>query len=236
MHNIALFSDIHGNYHALQAVLNKINQIGADQIFCLGDILFNHAGTDEVVELLDQNNVFMIRGNHDEPLNDITLNHFKNRGWALELEHWLKHHTNPSVIERLASLPTSHQLTLNSGEELLLFHAHPDNLWARINSAHAPHEELVAAFGSLPADILAYGHYHQPHFFRLNGKLLINVASVDSHTNVIPDDLTRFTMLHSQSDRTVVTQYTLTYDIEAQNKMDSEKNPPGFPESSVARS
>ena len=66
MTKYALFSDIHGNYFALKAVLEKINQIGVDQIFCLGDILLNHGGTDEVIELLDQHQVFMLRGNHDE--------------------------------------------------------------------------------------------------------------------------------------------------------------------------
>ena len=35
---IAVISDIHGNMQALNAVLDDINKIGADKIFCLGDL------------------------------------------------------------------------------------------------------------------------------------------------------------------------------------------------------
>jgi predicted phosphodiesterase len=111
-----------------------------------------------------------------------------------------------------------------------MFHSHPDNLWARINSFHTPLEVLHNAFGGLQADILVYGHYHHPHMLRLNGKLLLNVASVDSHTNLIPDTLTRFTILESFQDRTIINQYTLPYDIKSQEKIDQERNVPMFPE------
>ena len=73
-------------------------------------------------------------------------------------------------------------------------------------------------------------YYHHPHMLRLNGKLLLNVASVDSHTNLIPDTLTRFTILESFQDRTIINQYTIPYDIESQEKIDRERNVPMFPE------
>lgn len=231
MTKYAFFSDIHGNFFALTAVLEKINQLGVDQIFCLGDVLFNHGATDEVVNLLDQHHVVMLRGNHDEPLEDnIHLVQFKHQDLVLKVDRWLSENTSKSVRERLANLPITHEINLENGEKLLLFHAHPENLWARINSAQAPMEVLTQSFGHLPADILIYGHFHHPHIIRLNGKLLVNVASIDSHTNLIPDNLTRFTLLESLPDRNIITQYTLEYDIEAQNRMDQERNLPQFPE------
>ncbi len=229
MTKYALFSDVHGNYYALKAVLKKINQIGVDQIFCLGDILLNHGATDEVIELLDKNQVFLLRGNHDEPLGiKENLVRFKHREWVVSIDKWLEEHTSKKYRERLANLPITHEILLENGEKTLLFHSHPDNLWEWTNSAQAPMDVLEKNFAHLPADILIYGHYHQPHMMRLNGKILVNVASVDSHTNVIPDELTRFTLLESLPDRNIFTQYTLSYDIKKQNAMDKERNVPPF--------
>ena len=39
MSRFAVISDIHGNLHALQAVLARINQLDVDGIICLGDIV-----------------------------------------------------------------------------------------------------------------------------------------------------------------------------------------------------
>jgi len=39
MNRIAVVSDIHSNVHALEAVLKRIDDIGVDAIYCLGDIV-----------------------------------------------------------------------------------------------------------------------------------------------------------------------------------------------------
>ena len=36
---IAIFSDVHGNYQATQAILEDINKNNFDEIICLGDII-----------------------------------------------------------------------------------------------------------------------------------------------------------------------------------------------------
>ena len=36
---IALFSDVHGNLHALDAVLADISDAGASEVYCLGDLV-----------------------------------------------------------------------------------------------------------------------------------------------------------------------------------------------------
>lgn len=229
MKRYAFFSDVHGNLYALKAVLEEIKNIGVDQIFSLGDTLFNHATTDEVIDVLDDNEVILIRGNHDEPLeNKIGRVQSKHRAWVTQIENWLIRNTKPATRQRLSTLPITRELTLENGQQLLMFHAHPDNLWARINSATAPMEDIKEAFLNLPADILVYGHYHQPHIMPLNGKTLVNVASVDSHTSMMDDKMTRFTILESHPDRNIFTQYTLPYDSAAQDQIDLEKDFPKY--------
>jgi predicted phosphodiesterase len=59
---IALFSDIHGNTPGLQAILTHMDtQGGADFLFSLGDMLVGGPGTDDIIELLLERNVQMIR-------------------------------------------------------------------------------------------------------------------------------------------------------------------------------
>jgi predicted phosphodiesterase len=61
----ALISDIHSNLEALEAVLEDIRQQGAEQIFCLGDIIGYGPNPRECIDLVmkcDQ----CILGNHDQ--------------------------------------------------------------------------------------------------------------------------------------------------------------------------
>lgn len=61
----AIISDIHGNYIALQAVLKSIDEQGADEIYCLGDIVGYYSQVNECCEELRKRNVKCILGNHD---------------------------------------------------------------------------------------------------------------------------------------------------------------------------
>ena len=63
----ALFSDIHGNLEALQAVLADMERQGPlDGRLCLGDVVGYGASPEECVELVRQSGAETIRGNHDE--------------------------------------------------------------------------------------------------------------------------------------------------------------------------
>ncbi len=61
---IALISDIHSNAIALKAVLRDIEAQGAEQIYCLGDIVGYGPQPDECLDLAQQWDVVLM-GNHD---------------------------------------------------------------------------------------------------------------------------------------------------------------------------
>jgi predicted phosphodiesterase len=61
----ALFSDIHGNLEALQAVLADISNRSADRLICLGDIVGYGASPNECVEAVRASGALAIAGNHD---------------------------------------------------------------------------------------------------------------------------------------------------------------------------
>ena len=62
---IAIVSDIHGNFPALEAVMQDIKKYNVKQIVSLGDIGGYYPFINEVIENLKKYNVINIVGNHD---------------------------------------------------------------------------------------------------------------------------------------------------------------------------
>lgn len=62
---IAVLADIHGNYRALQAVLEDMDARGADGILSLGDNIGYGPEPEEVVTILRRRQVFSVMGNHE---------------------------------------------------------------------------------------------------------------------------------------------------------------------------
>src|SRR6266550_3565318 len=62
---IAIISDIHGNYVALQEVLKAIDKMGIKDIYCLGDVVGYYPQVKECCDELRERNIKCIIGNHD---------------------------------------------------------------------------------------------------------------------------------------------------------------------------
>ncbi|HSX15571.1 MAG TPA: metallophosphoesterase family protein [Candidatus Saccharimonadales bacterium] len=97
---IALISDIHGNFVALEAVLKEIDKLGTADIYCLGDSVGYYPQVNEVLDELRRRDVKAVMGNHDwylladsfcdrsQTVND-TISYQKKSVSAVNLE-WLK--------------------------------------------------------------------------------------------------------------------------------------------------
>ena len=62
---IAIFSDIHGNKEALQAIINDIKNNDIDEIISLGDNIGIGPNPKECLDLIINNNINMVLGNHE---------------------------------------------------------------------------------------------------------------------------------------------------------------------------
>ncbi len=62
---IAILSDVHGNYVALEQVLKSIDNMGIKDIYCLGDIVGYYPQVNEVCDELRKRDARCIIGNHD---------------------------------------------------------------------------------------------------------------------------------------------------------------------------
>lgn len=62
---LALISDIHGNYEALQRVLEDIESRACDRIVCLGDLVDGGPENSRVLAAIQSRGIPAVRGNHD---------------------------------------------------------------------------------------------------------------------------------------------------------------------------
>lgn len=62
---IAVFTDIHGNLEALNAILEDIKKHNVNKIICLGDTIGFGPNSKECIDLLIENKIDMAFGNHE---------------------------------------------------------------------------------------------------------------------------------------------------------------------------
>ncbi|HHV34153.1 MAG TPA: metallophosphoesterase family protein [Syntrophomonadaceae bacterium] len=62
---IGIIADIHGNHLALQAVLEDIPKRGAEQVYCLGDLVGYAPFPNEVIDIIRQVRIPTVMGNYD---------------------------------------------------------------------------------------------------------------------------------------------------------------------------
>jgi predicted phosphodiesterase len=86
---IAIFSDIHGNLEALQAVLEDLAAQRCELRYCAGDCVGYGANPSECIGLLRTQSICTVRGNHDEAAAfDTPLDNYN--GVAAEALRWTR--------------------------------------------------------------------------------------------------------------------------------------------------
>jgi predicted phosphodiesterase len=148
---VAIASDIHGNKQAFQAVIAAAEATGAEELWCLGDLVGYGAEPDACVALADAHCTVCLAGNHDLAVVEVlSLDDF-SRGAALAA-YWTREVIRPETREYLLSLSPQ-----SSAEGVGLFHASPrDPIWEYVLSALAA--ELC--FDATDFRISFIGHSH----------------------------------------------------------------------------
>lgn len=65
---LAILADIHGNYPALLAALDRADQLGCERVISLGDVAGYYAQPNECIQVLRARRVLNLMGNHDHYL------------------------------------------------------------------------------------------------------------------------------------------------------------------------
>src|ERR1700693_962160 len=100
---VAIVSDIHGNRHAFEAVLDAIGASDCEEMWCLGDLVGYGAEPDACVELARRHASICLAGNHDLGVRgSLPLEQF-SRGAALAAR-WTQDTIAPETREFLDGL------------------------------------------------------------------------------------------------------------------------------------
>jgi predicted phosphodiesterase len=126
---VAIVSDIHGNRHAFETVLEEVAASDCQELWCLGDLVGYGADPDACVELASAHAAVCLAGNHDLGVcGRLDLDEF-SRGAALAAR-W----TQATIAEPTRAYLTG--LEPESGDEVVgLYHASPrDPVWEYVLS------------------------------------------------------------------------------------------------------
>jgi predicted phosphodiesterase len=126
---VAIISDIHGNRHAFEAVLEAVRADGADATWCLGDLVGYGADPDACVALAREHADACLAGNHDLAVTGaLPIDEF-SPGAAAAVE-WTQEAMEPANVTYLRGLRPSDQR-----EGVGLYHASPrDPVWEYVLS------------------------------------------------------------------------------------------------------
>ena len=151
---IGVFSDIHGNLQALQAVIGTLDDHGVDELFCCGDVVGYGGNPNECCELLRRRKVPTIAGNHDHAaLLRTNISFFNDIARAAVL--WTRDELTEENRDYLSSLPLAH-----ASDDFFFVHASPaaPAEWNYILTLGEARE----AFQYFDQRFCFIGHSHQP--------------------------------------------------------------------------
>ena len=169
---VALFSDVHGNLAALDAVLEELERQRVDELVCLGDVAVGPQGA-ACVERIAALGCPVVRGNWDAWFLDGIPALEGEIGEKLAATGaWWAAQLSAAQRQRLRGYLPTYRVG-----PMLCFHGSPRSNEDWI-AAETPDEELERVLDGARDAVLAGGHTHLPLVRRHRGSLLVNPGSV----------------------------------------------------------
>ena len=152
---LAVFSDVHSNLHALEAVLNAIDELGIKEMVCCGDVVGYGAYPNECVDILRRRNIPTLAGNHDHAALGLTDVNYFNEIAKLAV-FWTRERLTPENAAWLRERPFTHEI----GNKYFFVHASPfqPDQWGYVLTFG----DARIAFERFSHTFCFIGHSHQP--------------------------------------------------------------------------
>ena len=177
----AVFSDVHANLPALEAILEDIEAQGVESTVCLGDLVGYGPFPNEVVALIRERGIPTIMGNYDQGIGYST----GDCGCAYKTERqraegtaslkWTQEVCTEETRAILRTLEDRFLLKIPAGE-ILAVHGSP----RRINEylfEDRPESALARIVKENPYRGILFGHTHIPYIRQVEGTTFVNVGS-----------------------------------------------------------
>jgi diadenosine tetraphosphatase ApaH/serine/threonine PP2A family protein phosphatase len=148
---VAVVSDIHGNLHALEAVLSAVDTLEPDELWCLGDLVGYGPRPNECCQAIRERASVCLAGNHDlGVLGTIDLAEFSDE--AAVAASWTR-----SVLDEDARGFLARLHPKGKAQGLELYHASPlDPVWEYVLTEDAARAALDAT--ETPAVLVGHSH------------------------------------------------------------------------------
>lgn len=183
---IAVIGDIHANYPALRAVIDDVAQIGADALYCVGDVVGRGPHPNEVVDELRRLEIPTVQGNWDEAVG--MDREQTGAAWATadgEAEgnasmRWTAEAMSDENRAWLRQLPISLRVEIG-GRSVSFFHGSPlkanEYLWA-----DRPSRVFARIASDEADDLFCFGHTHEAWHRVIGQAHFVAVGSVGCGT------------------------------------------------------
>jgi diadenosine tetraphosphatase ApaH/serine/threonine PP2A family protein phosphatase len=176
---IAVLSDIHGNFEALEAALGDVDSRKVDRIVCLGDIVGYGANPRECLQCIRERTNDIVLGNHDAAAFDIRVRENMSIN-AVEAIRWTERQLSREDMDFLRGLPQS-----ISFHDIFFVHATPKapREWEYIMYSF----DARGYFRYFTERLCFIGHSHSPRIFcekafklsfSMEERWIINVGSI----------------------------------------------------------
>lgn len=176
---VLVFSDIHANIYALQALMQTQDFKTADLKICLGDCIIMGPRPNEVLEIMTKLDCITLIGNNDSYVANFVL---KKDAIAMGQERqqhiqYFKDIIKPEFIEWLKNRP--YEYVLNTPKHKLYFTHYKWKNKYDINDSPYPicEKSIEDVYKDIDCDYIFYGHQHKPYQF-INNKHYYGVGSI----------------------------------------------------------
>ena len=170
---ILIISDIHANYPALQAVLEKEGNY--DKMIFLGDVVDYGPHPKECLTFIKENADYYVRGNHDNALGyNVDCNCMGTfREYSIATREWHKTLLDENEKQFLRNMPVLNKAHLD-GKSFFLAHASPTG----DISKYLNENEIVNELDDIIAEYILIGHTHVQYEKKVDYNLIVNPGSV----------------------------------------------------------
>jgi putative phosphoesterase len=214
--DIAVLSDVHGNYVALERCLEYAFRRGINTFCFLGDYIGELAYPERTLkilyDLMESNTCYFVKGNKEDYWLDYRAG--GEKGWedknsASGSLLYAYHSLTIRDLDFFAQLPPALEIMFDGMPAITICHGSPD----KINSKMLPDDiNTMEVMNHVKTSIILCGHTHIRNKFVHNGKCVLNPGSVG--IPLFSAGKTQFMILHGNNGGWTEEFINLEYDVE----------------------
>lgn len=177
---VAVISDVHGNYKALEAFLSYIEEYPVDAVIGLGDYVTDSPYPQRTLSMIydmeKKYSCHLIRGNREEYLLD---NRRQDQGWHIcspnGALYYTYQHVSQEDLDWMEAMPSERVLQLGDCPALTICHGAPGMIRGNLTFDRPLKEQTMKR---LQTRYLLGGHSHHQELDQLYGKTYLNPGSL----------------------------------------------------------